>query len=71
MRTNRAEAFRQRIGVHGVELMLQESIRVNDPPDDSNLNIVISVDTTVQKKTLPIRPMINSTKNHQKMLDNC
>lgn len=45
-------AFRQRIGEPGVELILQESIRVNDPPDDSNLSIVISVDTTVQEKNI-------------------
>ena len=43
-------AFRLRIGEPGVELILQESIRVNQPPDDDC--IVISVDTTVQEKNI-------------------
>ena len=42
-------AFRQRIGEPGVELILQESIRVNEPPEDGNL---VSVDTTVQEKNI-------------------
>ena len=42
-------AFRQRIGEPGVELILQESIRVNEPPEDSDL---VSVDTTVQEKNI-------------------
>ena len=41
--------FRQRIGEPGVELILQESIRVNEPPNDMNSDLVISVDTTVQE----------------------
>ncbi len=49
-------AFRQRIGEPGVELILQESIRVNQlSQDDSNSgdnNIVVSVDTTVQEKNI-------------------
>ena len=45
-------AFRQRIGEPGVELILQESIRVNEPPDDMNSGLVISVDTTVQEKNI-------------------
>ena len=45
-------AFRQRIGEPGVELILQESIRVNEPPDDTNAGIVVSVDTTVQEKNI-------------------
>jgi transposase, IS5 family len=43
--------FRNRIGESGMELILKESIRVNDeqtPMDKTNL--VISVDTTVQEK---------------------
>lgn len=43
-------AFRQRIGEPGVELILKESIRVNDPPDNSGA--VVSVDTTVQEKNI-------------------
>jgi transposase, IS5 family len=45
-------AFRQRIGEPGVELILQESIRVNEPPDNSNTGVVVSVDTTVQEKNI-------------------
>src|SRR3954466_6066991 len=45
-------AFRQRIGEAGVELILQESIRVNDPPEDENGGVVVSVDTTVQEKNI-------------------
>jgi IS5 family transposase len=44
-------AFRQRIGEAGVELILKESIRVNDPPDNGGTT-VISVDTTVQEKNI-------------------
>jgi transposase, IS5 family len=45
-------AFRLRIGEPGVELILQESIRVNEPPDDDDDRIVVSVDTTVQEKNI-------------------
>jgi IS5 family transposase len=45
-------AFRQRIGEPGVELILQESIRVNEPPEDNNTGVVVSVDTTVQGKNI-------------------
>jgi len=45
-------AFRQRIGEPGVELILQESIRVNEPPEDGNDGTVVSVDTTVQEKNI-------------------
>ena len=45
-------AFRQCIGEPGVELILQESICVNEPPDDMNIGLVISVDTTVQEKNI-------------------
>lgn len=44
-------AFRQRIGEAGVELILKESIRVNEPPDDGSA-AVVSVDTTVQEKNI-------------------
>ena len=44
-------AFRQRIGEAGVELILKESIRVNDPPDEGPATVV-SVDTTVQEKNI-------------------
>lgn len=45
-------AFRQRIGEEGVELILKESIRVNEPPDNNEAGIVVSVDTTVQEKNI-------------------
>jgi IS5 family transposase len=45
-------AFRQRIGQEGVELILKESIRVNEPPTDESGGIVVSVDTTVQEKNI-------------------
>ena len=45
-------AFRQRIGEEGVELILKESIRVNEPSDNNNHGVVVSVDTTVQEKNI-------------------
>ena len=45
-------AFRQRIGEAGVELILKESIRVNEPDDKSNHGEVVSIDTTVQEKNI-------------------
>jgi len=45
-------AFRQRIGEAGVELILKESIRVNEPDDKSNYGDVVSIDTTVQEKNI-------------------
>ena len=45
-------AFGQRIGEQGVELILKESIRVNEPPDDNNAGVIVSVDTTVQEKNI-------------------
>lgn len=45
-------AFRQRIGEAGVELILKESIRVNEPDDKSNYGEVVSIDTTVQEKNI-------------------
>lgn len=44
-------AFRKRIGEEGVELILKESIRVNEPPDDAG-QVVISIDTTIQEKNI-------------------
>lgn len=45
-------AFRQRIGEEGVELILKESIRVNEPPHNNETGVVVSVDTTVQEKNI-------------------
>lgn len=44
-------AFRKRIGEAGMELILKESIHVNDP-SDNDLGTVVSVDTTVQEKNI-------------------
>lgn len=57
--------FRHRIGVAGVELIFQESIRVNG--DDSDEGEVI-VDTTVQEKNITF-PTDN--KLHRKIVTNC
>ena len=40
-------AFRQCIGKPGVELILQQSIRVNELPENTDYALVVSVDTTV------------------------
>ena len=45
-------AFPQRNGAPGVELILQESILVNDPPKDDGNSILVNVDTTVQEKNI-------------------
>lgn len=46
-------AFRKRIGEAGVELILQESIRINKTDDDQqNGNATVSLDTTVQEKNI-------------------
>ncbi len=45
-------AFRHRIGEEGMELILQESIRVNQPPNDDNFGTIVSIDTTVQEKNI-------------------
>ena len=60
-------AFRQRIGEPGVELILQESIRINEPPQDSK-GSVISVDTTVQEKNI-IYP--TDDKLYKKIIKKC
>ena len=45
-------AFRQRIGEAGMELILKESIRLNEPHDKGNYGEVVSIDTTVQEKNI-------------------
>lgn len=44
-------AFRHRIGEEGMELILKESIRVNEPPEP-NGGEALSLDTTVQEKNI-------------------
>lgn len=44
-------AFRHRIGEEGMELILKESIRVNEPPEPT-AGATLSLDTTVQEKNI-------------------
>jgi IS5 family transposase len=60
-------AFRQRIGEAGVELILKESIRVNDPPDNGGATVV-SVDTTVQEKNITYP---TDDKQYKKIIKKC
>lgn len=57
--------FRNRIGEAGVELIFQESIRING--DDSN-DEDVSVDTTVQEKNITFP---TDSKLHKKMIKKC
>ncbi len=52
----------------GVELILQESIRVNEPPDNNNEGIVVSVDTTVQEKNITYS---TDDKLYKKIITKC
>lgn len=54
-------AFRLRIGEAGVELVLQESIRVKNPSKDNNDGDVVGIDSTVQEKniTYPMDDKLN------------
>ncbi len=45
-------AFRKRIGEKGMELILKESIRINNKDDNKSAGIIVSVDTTVQEKNI-------------------
>ena len=45
-------AFRQRIGEAGVELILQETIRINKDQNNNSNGTIVSVDTTVQEKNI-------------------
>jgi IS5 family transposase len=60
-------AFRHRIGEVGIELILKESIRVNDPGDD-DLGAVVSMDTAVQEKNITY-PTDN--KMYKKIIKKC
>lgn len=60
-------AFRQRIGEAGMELILKESIRINEPPDDAG-NAVVSVDTTVQEKNITYP---TDDKQYKKIIKSC
>jgi len=57
--------FRHRIGEHGIELILKESIRINgDDANDENVNI----DTTVQEKNITFP---TDAKLHKKIIKKC
>jgi transposase, IS5 family len=61
--------FRNRIGEAGMELILKESIRINDdetPMDKCNL--IISVDTTVQEKNITYP---TDDKQYKKIIKKC
>jgi transposase, IS5 family len=61
--------FRNRIGEAGMELILKESIRVNDdetPLDTTNL--IVSVDTTVQEKNITYP---TDDKQYKKIIKKC
>ncbi len=57
--------FRKRIGESGIELIFQESVRVNG--DDSN-DPHVNVDTTVQEKNITFP---TDTKLQKKVIDKC
>lgn len=61
-------AFRQRIGEAGVELILKESIRVNDTDDKSKYGDVVSIDTTVQEKNITYP---TDDKLYKKIIKSC
>jgi len=63
-------AFRQRIGEAGAELILKESIRINnkDKPKDKNGITVVSVDTTVQEKNITYP---TDDKLYKKIINKC
>lgn len=57
--------FRKRIGEEGVELILQESIRVNGKDKDDDH---LSIDTTVQEKNITFP---TDSKMHKKIIKKC
>ncbi len=60
-------AFRHRIGEAGMEMILKESIRINEPGDD-DLGAVVSVDTTVQEKNITYP---TDDKQYKKIIKKC
>ncbi|MFR9543654.1 MAG: IS5 family transposase [Rikenellaceae bacterium] len=62
--------FRHRIGERGIELILQESIRVNQDhnDDDKNGGDVAFIDTTVQEKNITFP---TDAKLHKKIIKKC
>lgn len=57
--------FRKRIGEQGIELILQESIRVNGQDKDDDQ---VSIDTTVQEKNITFP---TDAKLHKKIITKC
>ncbi len=62
--------FRHRIGERGVELILQESIRINQKHNDKDKNggDVAFIDTTVQEKNITFP---TDAKLHKKIIEKC
>ncbi len=52
--------FRQRIGEKGVELIFQESIRVNNENDDDHHHDTAFIDSTVRGKRISLTPQMQS-----------
>jgi IS5 family transposase len=61
--------FRQKIGEQGMELILKESIRINNDvtPIDKN-NLILSIDTTVQEKNITYP---TDDKQYKKIIKSC
>lgn len=59
--------FRNRIGSEGVELILKESIRINDDEDDHTPTIAF-IDSTVQEKNITYP---TDAKLHKKIIKKC
>jgi len=59
--------FRKRIGEQGIELILKESIRVNDDHKDNTPSVVF-IDSTVQEKNITYP---TDSKLHNKIISHC
>ena len=60
--------FRKRIGEQGIELILKESIRVNDDDNDNRKNDTAFIDSTVQEKNITYP---TDAKLHKKIIKKC
>ena len=60
--------FRHRIGEEGIELILQESIRVNDEDTSGKGDKVAFIDSTVQEKNITYP---TDAKLHKKIIEKC
>lgn len=60
--------FRKRIGEKGIELILRESIRVNDDDKSGKGDTIAFIDSTVQEKNITYP---TDSKLHNKIIDKC